>query len=68
EIPRSEIEPLVETAYEEAAARNIRTSDLTPFLLSWISARSEGRSLTANRALLANNAAVAADLAVTLER
>jgi len=68
EIPRSEIEPLVETAYEEAAARNIRASDLTPFLLSWISARSEGRSLTANRALLANNAAVAADLAVALER
>lgn len=68
EIPAAEIEPAIEQAVAEAAARGLRSADVTPFLLSRIAELTGARSLQANLALLKNNAAVAAQIAVALNR
>ena len=52
----------------EAEKRNIMGRELTPFLLSRMSERSEGATLHANIALLENNARVAAQIALALAR
>ena len=68
EIPAAEIEPAIEQAVAEAAARGLRSAEVTPFLLSRIGELTGARSLQANLALLKNNAAVAAQIAVALHR
>ena len=64
EIPAAEIGTFIEEALTELEARGISGQDVTPFLLARIVERSQGRSLTANLALVRNNAATAAQVAV----
>jgi pseudouridine-5'-phosphate glycosidase len=66
EIPAQEIEPLIQQTITEAEHKNIRSAEVTPFLLARLSELSGERSLRANLALLKNNAGVAAKIAVTL--
>lgn len=58
------VEQAVRQAVAEAADKDIRGKELTPFLLSRMEQLTGGASLAANRALLLNNAEVAARIAV----
>ena len=64
EIPAGEIQSAIETALGEAVAQGISAKAVTPFLLARIGALTQGRSLTANIALVKNNAKLAAQIAV----
>ncbi len=66
EIPAAEIEPVIEQAVGEAAAKGLRSAEVTPFLLARIAELTGESSLRANLALLKNNAKVAAQIAVAL--
>lgn len=68
EIPRAEINPYIEQALAEAAAHGIASKAVTPFLLQRMFELTEGRSLTANIALVLNNARLAAAIAMELGR
>jgi pseudouridine-5'-phosphate glycosidase len=57
------IRSAIETAVEEAGRQQIESKAVTPFLLSRISAITEGKSLAANIALAKNNARLAAQIA-----
>ena len=59
-----DVEPLIEAALEEAERRGLAGPPVTPFVLSYLHEASEGRTLTANRALVAANAALAGEVAV----
>lgn len=61
-LDNAEIEAAIQSALQEAAAHHIKGRAVTPFLLNALSHTTEGRSLTANRALLENNAALAAQI------
>ncbi len=63
EIPREVIMPYVETALKEAEEKGISAKEVTPFLLQRMFELTEGRSLTANIALVRNNARLAAQIA-----
>lgn len=63
EITRAEIMPVVEQALADAATQNITAKAVTPFLLDRIFELTEGRSLTANVALVLSNARLAARIA-----
>jgi len=63
-LDRGEIDHIIADAVVEADRKGITRKALTPFLLARINELSEGRSLTANIALVRNNAAVAARIAV----
>lgn len=65
-IDRSELEEILAEALDIAATRNIRGKEITPFLLTEMSEKSEGKTLAANIALLENNARVAAEIALAL--
>ena len=64
EIPLEEIAPTIEAAIAEAKAQNIIGKNVTPFLLKRLAEITQGRSLTANIALVKNNAKLAAEIAV----
>lgn len=66
EIPAAEIEPAIAQAVAEAEASDLRSAEVTPFLLTRIAQLTGERSLRTNLALLHNNAAVAAGIAVAL--
>jgi len=66
EIPRAEITPFIEAALADAAATGITAKAVTPFLLQRLFEATEGRSLTANIALVLNNAALGAAIAVQI--
>lgn len=66
EIPAAEIHEFIEEALHEATAQHISGKAVTPFLLSRIAERSQGRSLRANMALLRNNARIAGEIAQAL--
>lgn len=63
EITASALLPHINKALEEADEQNISAKDVTPFLLGRIFELTEGRSLTANIALVRNNACLAAEIA-----
>lgn len=63
EIPLVELEFLLKDILLAADEQGIKGKHITPFLLSEMSKRSEGRTLEANIALLENNARVAAQVA-----
>ncbi len=67
-VPRSEIEPLIEKAVEEAKENGIHGKQVTPFLLQRLSELTAGKSLRANLALLLNNARLAAHIARALHQ
>lgn len=66
EIPAAEIYEFIEEALHAAAQQTISGKAVTPFLLSRIAERSQGRSLRANVALLKNNARIAGEIARAL--
>ncbi|UCD76786.1 MAG: pseudouridine-5'-phosphate glycosidase [Phycisphaerales bacterium] len=61
-----EVDQAVNMAEALANAQGITGRDRTPFLLSELARRTDGRSLMANIALLANNASLAAETAISL--
>jgi pseudouridine-5'-phosphate glycosidase len=66
EIERDELETILAESLKLADSQNISGKEITPFLLSEMSRRSDGRTLAANIALLENNARVAAQIANAL--
>ncbi|MEO9862661.1 MAG: pseudouridine-5'-phosphate glycosidase [Yoonia sp.] len=68
QIPAEVLAPVIAQALAEADAQNINAKAVTPFLLGRIFELTEGRSLTANIALVRNNARVAAEIAVALSK
>jgi pseudouridylate synthase len=59
-----DVEPLIEEALAEAERRGVTGQAVTPFVLSFLHERSEGRTLAANRELVVANAGLAAEVAV----
>lgn len=68
EIARAEIEPVIARALSDAEAHGISGKDVTPYLLQRIFELTEGRSLTANIALVRNNARLGAEIACALNK
>lgn len=68
EIPAVVLAPMIEQSLTEAAAKGIAGKDVTPFLLRRLFELTEGRSLTANIALVLNNARLAAQIAGEMAR
>jgi pseudouridine-5'-phosphate glycosidase len=66
EIARAEMEPVILQALQDAITHGIKGKSVTPYLLQRIYEITEGRSLTANIALVLNNAALAAEIACEL--
>lgn len=66
EIAADILAPIIAQALAEAEAQQISAKAVTPFLLDRIFALTEGRSLTANIALVRNNARLAAKIALAL--
>lgn len=66
EIAAFELAPVIEAALKDAEAQGITAKDVTPFLLDRMYQMTEGRSLTANIALVLNNARLAAKIAAAL--
>ena len=58
-----DVEPLIERALAEAAAQGVQGQAVTPFVLSYLHRRSDGRTLRANRELIVGNARLAAEIA-----
>jgi pseudouridylate synthase len=67
-MTRAEVDTLTDQALADARAAGIAGKALTPFLLARIEARSGGRSLASNIALVRHNAEVGARLALALAR
>tara|TARA_R110002074_G_scaffold20396_17_gene64719 strand:- start:382 stop:1299 length:918 start_codon:yes stop_codon:yes gene_type:complete len=67
EIPRAEIMPVIEEALAAAKAQGISAKQVTPFLLARIFEQTQGRSLTANIALVRSNAQLGAQIAMELK-
>ena len=63
EIPKEEIDILVNDSLSEAIENNIKGKNLTPFLLKKIVQKTDGRSLSANIALAESNIDVGAKIA-----
>lgn len=68
EIPAEVLKPIIEQALEEAEAQKISAKAVTPFLLGRIFELTQGRSLTANIALVRNNARLAAQIAIAMSK
>jgi len=66
EIPAETLSPIIAQALAEAKAQNISAKAVTPFLLGRIFELTDGRSLTANIALVRNNARLAAQIAIAM--
>jgi pseudouridine-5'-phosphate glycosidase len=63
-----DVEPLIAEGLEEAKGREIRGPALTPFLLSYLHERSDGRTIELNKRLVAENAGLAAEIAVAYSK
>lgn len=63
EIPSQDLTHAIETALSEADQAGIAAKNVTPFLLQRIYELTDGRSLTANIALVLNNARLGAEIA-----
>lgn len=66
EIPAATLTPIIAQAQSDANAHGIRGKAVTPYLLQRIFELTEGRSLTANIALVRNNARFAGAIAQAL--
>jgi pseudouridine-5'-phosphate glycosidase len=66
EVPANEIKDVIDEALEAAAREGVAGRNVTPFLLSRIAAKTGGRAIRANIALLKNNARLAGAIAVAL--
>ncbi|UAB90253.1 pseudouridine-5'-phosphate glycosidase [Ruegeria sp. SCSIO 43209] len=66
QIPSEELAPIIASAQADAETHRITGKGVTPYLLQRIYEQTEGRSLTANIALVRNNARLAAVIARAL--
>lgn len=66
EIPADVLRPIIEQVLQEADEQGISAKAVTPFLLGRIFELTQGRSLTANIALVRNNARLAAQIAIAM--
>ena len=66
QIPAETLAPIIAQALAEAEAKGVQAKAVTPFLLSRIFDLTDGRSLTANIALVRNNARLAAQIAIAM--
>ena len=64
--PLEDVEPLLEGALAAAAAAGVSGQAVTPYVLAHLHRESDGRTETANRALVAQNARLAGEIAVAL--
>ena len=64
EMPREEIDAVIDRALADCDERGIRGKDITPYLLGRIIELSDGRSLQTNLALVRHNARVGTAIAV----
>ncbi|CAK9439023.1 uncharacterized protein LODBEIA_P32470 [Lodderomyces beijingensis] len=62
-LDSSFISEIIESANEEARAKNVSGKHLTPFLLARIAEKSHGKSVDCNVSLVKNNARAAAEIA-----
>ncbi|WP_171099399.1 pseudouridine-5'-phosphate glycosidase [Ruegeria sp. HKCCD7255] len=67
QIPAEKLAPIIAAAQADADTHRITGKDVTPYLLQRIFELTEGRSLTANIALVRNNARLAAGIARALK-
>jgi len=63
DVSLDDVEPLIEEALHEARAQGVTGQAVTPFVLARLHARSDGRTLTANRDLIVANAGLAGEVA-----
>ncbi|WGG47897.1 pseudouridine-5'-phosphate glycosidase [Rossellomorea sp. DA94] len=63
-MDEQEMDHIIETALKEADSEGIKGKEATPFLLGKVKELTDGRSLTANIALVKHNAQIGADIAV----
>jgi pseudouridine-5'-phosphate glycosidase len=63
-----DVEPLIEAGLAQARERGIRGQALTPFVLSYLHEKSDGRTIDLNKRLIAENAALAAEVAVAYSK
>jgi pseudouridine-5'-phosphate glycosidase len=63
-----DVEPLIADGLSEARSRGIRGQALTPFVLSYLHERSDGRTVELNKRLIADNAGLAAEIAVAYSK
>jgi pseudouridylate synthase len=66
EVPADEMKRVIDEALAAGLEQEISGKNITPFLLSQIAERTEGRALKANIGLLRNNAEIAGKVAVAL--
>lgn len=66
EVPREQLQAVLDEALESAARNGIGGRELTPFLLTQMAERSHGSTLRANISLLENNARVASEIAAAI--
>lgn len=66
EIEAAELEKILAETLKLAVEQNISGKETTPFLLAEMSAKSAGKTLKANIALLENNAKIAAQIAANI--
>lgn len=67
-LDAGEVRAAIDDALVSAARDHVRGKSVTPYLLTEVRRRTQGRSLAANVALVKNNARVAAEVAVALAR
>lgn len=68
ELQKSYIDGIIEEAVKEAETQGVSGKDSTPFLLSKIVEKSEGKSLNTNIKLVENNAVLGAKIAVAFNK
>ncbi|WP_170571985.1 pseudouridine-5'-phosphate glycosidase [Ruegeria atlantica] len=68
QIPAEELAPIIASAQADADTHRITGKGVTPYLLQRIYEQTEGRSLTANIALVRNNARLASGIAIALAK
>ncbi len=61
-----DVEPLIDEALREAAARSVSGQAVTPFVLAYLHEQSGGETLKVNRRLAADNAGLAGEVAVAI--
>jgi pseudouridine-5'-phosphate glycosidase len=66
-LDRSAVELAIAEALSAAERLQIHGKAVTPFLLSHLTAATQGKTLGVNKALLVNNASVAADIALAFQ-
>ncbi|MGD8632115.1 MAG: pseudouridine-5'-phosphate glycosidase [Anaerolineales bacterium] len=66
-VPFDKAEALIEEAERAAERASIHGKDLTPFLLDYLSEKTDGATLQSNLALLQQNARIGAELAAAIE-